>query len=386
MINPSLPAPSMEALAHSNQLLEYILSQIKIHHGSISFSQYMEFALYTPQLGYYSAGTKKFGEKGDFITAPEISPLFSQCLAHQCQQILTHFLQGDILEIGAGSGKMAAHLLMELSRIQALPKHYFILELSASLKKQQEETLASLCPELLHKVVWLNAFPTSRIQGVILANEVLDAMPVSRFQIQEKKVYEIKVQATHDQLNYVLSKEVRPEIHALYYSQPWPTHYISEINLNLTPWIFSISDVLEAGVVLLIDYGFPEKEYYHPQRSMGTLMCHYRHYAHTDPFLYPGLQDITAHVNFTHVAEAALQSQLEILGYTHQAAFLLGCGLLEFLKIESTNEKSKVLQNSAVHKLTSPAEMGELFKVIALGRQFEEPLIGFSLIDKRYAL
>jgi SAM-dependent MidA family methyltransferase len=154
----------------------------------------------------------------------------------------------------------------------------------------------------------------------------------------------------------------------------------------LAPWIFSISDILEAGVVLLIDYGFPEKEYYHPQRSMGTLMCHYRHYAHTDPFLYPGLQDITAHVNFTHVAEAALQSQLEILGYTHQAAFLLGCGLTEFLKIESINEKDKALQNSAVHKLTSPAEMGELFKVIALGRQFEEPLIGFSLIDKRYVL
>ncbi len=387
MIKPDFPTtPTPEALVHSKKLLNHILSQIKTYHGEISFAQYMELALYAPQLGYYSASHQKFGKEGDFITAPEISPLFSQCLARQCQQILKNFPEGNILEFGAGTGTMAAHILIELSKICILPKNYFIIELSAYLKKQQYETIAALCPELLSRVVWLSTLPKFKFNGIILANEVLDAMPICRFQIIEGNIYEIKVCEKDNKLSYCLSNNILPELLEFYHAHHWPLDYISEINLNLTPWILSLSDILDTGIILLIDYGFPEKEYYHPQRNMGTLMCHYRHYAHTDPFLYPGLQDITAHVNFTHIAIAAMQSNLDILGYTHQAAFLLGCGLMECLTTAKNTEKEKILNNSAIHKLTSPAEMGELFKVIALGRHIEEPLLGFNLIDRRHIL
>ncbi len=384
-----LPIPKKDALDHSQQLLEYILFQLRAQHGSLSFASYMALALYTPGLGYYSCGTQKLGAGGDFITAPELSPLFSKSLARQCQQILQTLAGGDIVEIGAGSGKMAAHILLELEKNHSLPAQYYILELSADLKKRQKDTIFSLCPQLLSRVIWLNTLPEKKINGIILANEVLDAMPVHQFKILNHRAYNIHVIEEQHALKYAcphVSDNERTEIE-LADCLSFSDGYTSEINLNLKPWIFSLSDCLQKGVILLIDYGFPRTEYYHPDRRMGTVMCHYRHYAHSDPFWYPGLQDITAHVDFTAIAEAATEVEMDVLGYCEQAAFLFSCGLADCAEQTMiTTQKEKILQNQAIQVLTSPAEMGELFKVIALGRNFDEPLIGFSLIDRRYAL
>ncbi len=382
-----MPIPSPEAFQHSMQLLAHIFSEIKHHDGKIPFAKYMDLALYAPGLGYYSGGMQKFGVRGDFVTAPELSALFSKCLAHQCQEILENLGGGDILEIGAGSGKMAADILLALTKANALPNYYYILELSADLKKRQQEKIAALCPAFFNRVVWLETLSLPDFKGVILANEVLDAMPVHQFQIHQNILHEVEVTAQDNKLQYQISPTNNPRLLAHYHAQTWPTEYISEINLHLKPWIMSLSDILKSGVILIIDYGFPQHEYYHPQRSMGTLMCHYRHYAHHDPFLYPGLQDITAHVNFTAIAEAASEVVLDVLGYTSQAAFLFDTGLMTLAKqYNATTDKETLVRNHAIQTLTSPAEMGELFKVIALGRNFEETLMGFKLMDRRYTL
>jgi SAM-dependent MidA family methyltransferase len=381
----SLPHPHLTAIAHSDQLLGHIFSEIQKNQGAISFADYMHLALYTPGLGYYSAGAEKFNARGDFITAPEISPIFSECLANQCQQILKSLHKpGDILELGAGTGKMAADILCHLEKQNSLPQTYFILEPSADLKKRQQETLQFNCPHLYSSVEWLDYLPTENFCGVILANEVLDAMPVHRFEINDDLLFEIMVTQKNNQLQTLKKETEHKELLALYQSQDWPSLYTSEINLSLKPWMNSLSDILETGVILLIDYGFPQSEYYHPDRTMGTLNCHYRHHSHSDPFYYPGLQDITAHVDFSSLKEAAIQSDLILAGYTNQAAFLLGCGLIELIKNNKDNvkmEPKKVATNHAIHLLTSPAEMGELFKVIAFSRDFDDPLLGFRLKD-----
>ncbi|HEV2524619.1 MAG TPA: SAM-dependent methyltransferase [Gammaproteobacteria bacterium] len=382
-----MPIPSPDAFQHSMQLLAHIFSEIKRYDGKISFAKYMDLALYTPGLGYYSGGMQKFGTRGDFVTAPELSTLFSKCLARQCQEILENLGGGDILEIGAGSGQMAADILLTLTKANALPNYYYILELSADLKKRQQEKIATLCPAFFNRVVWLETLPLFDFKGVILANEVLDAMPVHQFQIHQNILHEMEVTAQDDELQYQRSPTKNPRLLAHYHSQTWPTEYTSEINLHLKPWIMSLSDILKSGVILIIDYGFPQHEYYHPQRSMGTLMCHYRHYAHHDPFLYPGLQDITAHVDFTAIAEAASEVALDVLGYTSQAAFLFDTGLMTLAEqYNAITDKETLVRNHAIQTLTSPAEMGELFKVIALGRNFEETLMGFKLMDRRYTL
>jgi len=296
---------------------------------------------------------------------------------------------------------MAVDILIELAKMAILPEHYYILEISADLKARQKEKIAKLCPQFLNRVSWINELSPKEFQGVILANEVLDAMPVERFLVDASKdcVYEIGVGINEEliahahsepgpnPLKFLHDETKNTDILELYHSRNWPKHvpYTSEINLQIKGWIASLSDSLKKGVILLMDYGFPKNEYYHPDRQMGTLMCHYRHYAHSDPFWYPGLQDITAHVDFTAVAEAALDANLEILGYTHQAAFLLGCGLTELVETPQT-EMATLSQAQAINVLSSPAEMGELFKVIALGRNIEDPLLGFSLIDRRYSL
>lgn len=383
----NLPLLEPMALQRSQKLLDYIVADIQAKEGAISFARYMDLALYTPGLGYYSGGALKFGPHGDFITAPELSSLFSQCLARQCQEILQRLGTGDILEVGAGSGQMAADLLIELAKTQLIPTHYYILELSAELQQRQQEKIASLCPELYSRVQWLNALPPQGFQGIILANEVLDAMPVHRFYLTDSNIQEIQVVEHKGRLQLSFSATKIPELLALSELYAWNTPYTSEINLNLKPWISSLADILKSGAILLIDYGFPRTEYYHPDRNMGTLMCHYKHHSHTDALLYPGLQDITAHVDFTAIAEAASTAKLEVLGFTHQAAFLLNCGLLEIIeKFQPTTIREKAAQNHAIQLLSSPAEMGELFKVIALGRNVTEPLIGFSAMDRRYSL
>ena len=360
----ALPTPSSDAIALSNQLLSQIIAEIKTQ-GAISFARYMELALYAPGLGYYQNGYQKFGKEGDFVTSPEISPLFSYCLANQCADILSELNGGDILEFGAGSGVMAADILSHLQKINQLPNQYFILELSASLQAQQRETLAAKIPDLLDRVIWLSELPKTPIKGVILANEVLDAMPVNLFTIQ-KGIKDLCV--TCDDKNTLMFIP-RSADYTLPSDCLFAEGYTSEINLWIPGWIKSVSDSLAKGAAIIIDYGFLQHEYYHPDRSMGTLLCHYRHRTHGDPFFYPGLQDITAHVDFTAVAENAEQNGFSVR-FMNQARFLLENNLLSCVEqcLDEADEKTRFQQNQQIRKLTSPNEMGELFKVMILER------------------
>ncbi|MBU6421622.1 MAG: SAM-dependent methyltransferase [Gammaproteobacteria bacterium] len=377
-----LPKPSADALAHSARLKELIRAEIAAAGGRLGFERFMELALYAPGLGYYSAGARKFGAAGDFVTAPELSPLFARCLAVQCAQVLDALGGGDILELGAGSGRMAAELLNELARLGALPQNYLILEVSAELRERQQHTLAELAPELREKVAWLERLPES-FSGVILGNEVLDALPISRFRRAPAGFEEFCV-ADHDgEFSWRLrpaQEELQAALQALKDSLPQrlAEGYCSEISVRMPALIHSLSDTLARGALLLTDYGYPRAAYYHPERHMGTLMCHYRQHAHDDPFLYPGLQDITAHVDFTAVAEAGSSAGLQLAGYTTQAHFLLALGIADRATDLQTAREVKLL--------TLPGEMGERFKAIGFQKGIELPLRGFGLRDLSYSL
>lgn len=377
------PQPDSDARFHSEALIAILVSQIEAAGGAIAFDEYMRRTLYTPGLGYYSGGSRKFGAEGDFITAPEISPLFSQCLARQCAQVLRAIDKAEILEFGAGSGAMAAELLLELESLQQLPARYQILELSAELRERQQQTLQQRAPHLFPLVVWLDSLPEA-VNGVILANEVLDAMPVHRICKQQGHWLEQYVGWSGERFQWQsgpLTEAIpAPMLSVL---SEMPDGYCTELAVEARQWVGQLGQCLQHGLILLIDYGFPRHEFYHPQRSDGTLMCHYRHRAHDDPFVYPGLQDITAHVDFTAVAEAALEAELSVYGYSSQAMFLLGCGLTDMVEgVEDDAERIRLAQQ--VKTLTLPSEMGELFKVMALGSGLvETELMGFAIHDMR---
>jgi len=386
-----LPVPGQVASQHSEQLIDRIVAQIKLHNGRISFEHYMRMVLTEPGFGYYVSGNQKFGASGDFVTAPEISPLFSQCLANQCGQILSCLTGNDqrnILEFGAGSGTMAAEILLQLERQKNLPVNYFILELSAELKQRQLQTFQQKAPHLLDCVQWLESLPPSSFSGVILANEVLDAMPVHRFFKTGERLGEYYVAWNEGRFiwqqgefsNNRLADRVKN------ISGQLPDEYISEVNLAAEAWVATIAETLKQGVVLIVDYGFPQHEYYHLQRNQGTLMCHYRHRSHDNPFVYPGLQDITAHVDFTAIAQAALDAGLQISGYTNQAFFLLANGLENFLQNLDPDSAEYMQLAKQVKTLTMPGEMGELFKAMALSKSYDSPLAGFQLKDMRSRL
>jgi SAM-dependent MidA family methyltransferase len=385
MIN-SLPTPDADAVAHSEQLKQHIVRQIAAAGGWLDFAQYMDTALYAPGLGYYSAGAKKFGPAGDFVTAPELSPLFARTIALQAAEVL-HATDGDLLELGAGSGRLAGDLLMELDRLGQLPSQYRILEVSAHLRQVQKDYLQKVLPtHLMQRVGWLESLP-AEFSGLVLGNEVLDALPVHVVQQQQGMLIQRGVGVTPDGELQWMDKPADAGIEAAFCEIGLPDSYTTEICLAAGGLVASLGRMLQHGLVLLIDYGFPRHEYYHPQRQQGTLMCHYRHHAHGDPFLYPGLQDITAHVDFTRVAEAAMQEGLDVMGYANQAQFLINCGITECLAAVSPHDLAAYAPlASAAQKLLSPAEMGELFKVIALGRGMHEPLRGFSRGDKRHTL
>jgi len=371
---------------HSDRLLRRICEEIERAGGWIGFARFMELALYEPGLGYYSAGARKLGASGDFVTAPEISPLFSRCLARQCAEIADHLTPCDVLELGAGSGIMAADVLAELARIDRLPGRYAILELSADLRERQRETLRNQVPELFERVVWLDALPTG-FSGVVLANEVLDAFPVERFRIRSREVNALGVTWQLGRLDWSevradagLLTAVRSIEEAL--GQPWPDGYTSEICLRIGPWLAGLGAALERGVMLFVDYGLPRAQYYRAERSDGTLLCHFRHRYHDDPFLNPGLQDIGAWVDFTAVAEAAVAAGLEVSGFTTQAHFLIGTGLEALLASLTHADLAVRLQTSRqAMVLTLPGEMGERFKVIGLAKGYDLPLAGFSVRD-----
>lgn len=373
----SLPQPSPEAAQHSALLAEFIRHDIASHGGWISFARYMELALYAPGLGYYTAGAHKFGEAGDFITAPELSPLFGRTLARQVAQIIAGS-GAQVLELGAGSGKLAVDMLGELERLDQLPDSYAILEVSADLRQRQQALLLERLPHLLGRVHWLDALP-EKFSGAIVANEVLDALPVHLLHWQDSALNERGVSLGEHGLVWQARAISDPELLQAAQAISVPDGYVSEICLAARGLINSLAQRLEQGAMLLIDYGFGAREFYHPQRSSGTLMCHYRHRAHDDPFFLPGLQDITAHVNFTDIAECGIDAGLELAGYTNQAFFLVNCGITGLLNETAAENLRDYLPLSAqVQKLTSPAEMGELFKVMALGRNMAKPLCGFA--------
>ncbi len=388
-VHATLPPASESALTHSHSVQTMIQDQIHTAGGWISFEQFMDLALYAPGMGYYTSGATKFGSAGDFVTAPEISPLFGRTLAQQVIQISQQINEADILEFGAGSGKLALDLLLELEKSDSLPKKYFILEISAELRQRQYMLFANKAPHLVDRLEWLEQLPT-QFNGIILANEVLDAMPVHIVTWHNNALLERGVTWQNDQFAWQDRPIHNAELHDIA-SQLIPLinpnsdliyPYVSEINLAATYFMRSLASILRRGVILLIDYGFGRNEYYHPQRNQGTLMCHYRHYAHNDPFYLPGLQDITNHVDFSAITQAAEDTGLQLMGYTTQAYFLINCGITEILAQTSIEGMNNYLsQASQLQKLVSPAEMGELFKVIAFGKNFPESLIGFRSGD-----
>ena len=384
----NLPQPLPEAAAHSRQLSAAINREIVACGGWISFSRFMELVLYEPGLGYYSAGARKFGAAGDFVTAPELSPFFGRALAHQ----LAEFMDASmpfVLEVGAGSGRLAADLLRELECLGRLPERYDILDLSADLRERQQATLEAAVPHLLSRVHWLDRLP-ERFSGVVLANELLDALPAHVIAWRENGIFERGVALDADGC---FTWNERPATGVLLAAAEeiaaqcsLPPGYESEISLAARAWAAEWGRRLQRGALLLIDYGFPRSEFYHQQRGRGTLMCHYRHYAHPDPFYLPGLQDVTVHVDFTAIIAAAAGAGFDLLGYTSQGQFLLNCGILDLLAAEEPGTPDYIRASGAINKLLMPHEMGELFKVIAIGREIDRPLRGFSTGDQSHRL
>ena len=394
-VESALPVPDREALAISQELSTRIAAEIARHGGWLSFARYMEMALYEPGLGYYSNPGQVFGAAGDFVTAPELTPLFGATLARQVSPWLKDpALAGSgqvVLEVGGGSGMLAAQLLNALDNVGHHEVRYLILELSAERREHQRQTLKSLAPGLMDRVGWLETFPES-FAGVVVANELLDAMPVQLFEWQadaEAELQEMGVTWVDGQFAWAprpadavltetvtaLRNRLGPE------GAQWHSPYRSEICPAQQAWMRTLADCMTAGVVLLLDYGFAAPEYYHPQRDQGTLMCHYRHRSHADPFLWPGLSDITAHVDFTALARAATAEGFSLVGYTSMAAFLLNAGLLdELADLPREPESFWFAQAQAVQQLISEAEMGELFKVIAFEKNLREAasVLGFG--------
>lgn len=389
-----LPELSAEEAAHSAELVARVRETIRKAGGWIDFAQFMQLALYAPGLGYYSAGARKFGAGGDFITAPEVAPVFSRCVAVQCAEVLRNLAAPDarILELGAGSGVMAAELLAELERQGALPEEYLILDLSADLRERQRTTIAEAVPHLLGRVRWLDGLPDEPFAGLILANEVLDALSVQRFVIRHGEVNALGVSDEFGQLALAEVRGGERLVAAVRRIErdagiTLPDGYESEICVGLAQWLAAIAACLARGVVLFVDYGLPRREYYSVERTSGTLLCHFRHRFHDDALTRVGLQDITAWVDFTAVAEAAAPAGLDVAGYTTQAHFLIGAGLGDFVaNVEGLDLVQRLNLSRQAMVLTLPGEMGERFKVIALSRDYDAPLRGFATRDLRHTL
>jgi len=353
--------------------LENIISKtIKDNNNPIGFDIFMNLALYHHQFGYYRSHKTIFGHKGDFITAPETSDLFGFCLAKQCKQVLN---LGNILEFGAGSGILAAQVLFELGKQNSLPEKYFIIELSAQLKKIQQETLKRTLPEIYDRVEWLTELPTN-FKGVVIANEVLDAFPVKRVTLSNNQFYELGVDFKDNcfqwkRFEYPYSESVVP------YGDNLPEGYTTEINLQSDGWIKSLYNLMSEGVVLLIDYGMSQSEYFHPQRSDGTVKCFHKHKSNNNPFIHIGDQDITASVNFTDIAKSSIDAGFKVDGYSTQSMFLISLGIENFL-VEEKDEKNQIKLAQEIKQLIMPGAMGEVFKVMALTKKQSVKLDGFT--------
>ncbi|MCP4473638.1 MAG: SAM-dependent methyltransferase [Gammaproteobacteria bacterium] len=393
-----LPQPTASERNHSEELCQIIHAAIAAARGRIAFSQFMQQALYAPRWGYYDSGTEKLGAQGDFVTAPELSPLFARCLAHQCQKVLQMLLaQGvdgedlTLLELGGGSGRMAAQLLTALAELDQLPARYQMLEVSAALRARQQAYLQQHCPQWIERIEWLDRLPSTPLSGVIIANEVMDALVVERLTLYQGKLQQgFIATATAREFVWQFAEPTQAlfktvQHHLSLTDEQWCQQRegaFFEFSAQLTAWIASLSDCLLSGAMLLSDYGYPRRDYYHPDRRNGTLVCYYKHHCHDDPLILAGLQDITAHVDFTLVAESAAAVDLTVAGFTHQAAFLFNCGLAQ---MEVALSDPTLAQ--ALRKLLLPGEMGEACKVMALTRNLDEKaLIGFANHDRRHQL
>ena len=381
----ALPLPDPESLAHSARVTAAIGDAVAANGGWISFREFMRLALYAPGLGYYAAGARKLGPAGDFVTAPEMSPLFGYAIANSIADVFDAIGGGEILELGAGSGRLAIDVLQRLDALGVTAK-YSILETSADLRERQRAAIAAIAPA--DRVRWLDRL-SDEWTGVILGNEVLDAVPVEWVGRRDGVPFRRGV-VTRDDGSLALddrplasaddeSRGMREAI-----EQRFPEgDFLSEINPAAEALSATLASRLQRGLLLWIDYGFPAREYYHPQRSAGTLMCHYRHRAHDDPLLWPGLQDITAHVDFTAIARATCAAGVDLAGYTAQASFLVDCGIVDVLSDAGEPGSAGYLRaTNAVQRLMSPAEMGELFKAIAFTRDVDIPIRGFRRGDR----
>lgn len=386
-----LPTPDTDAAAHSRRLAEHIAAEIAAN-GPLPFAQFMALALYAPGLGYYSAGSQKFGAAGDFVTAPELGPAFAHALSHCLATAMSQIEGWSLLEPGGGSGALAADLLLALEQRHALPDRYWLLEISGDLRERQRATLHARCPHLLDRVEWLDAPPAASWQGALVANEVIDALPATRFVVREDGIHEQYVAGGPNEFTWS-ELPAPPSIAEMVSSRladrlgELPRPYRSELHATLSPWITAMTDALTRGLALFIDYGYPRGEYYLPERREGTLVCHYRHHAHDDPLILPGLQDITAFVDFTALAEASMQCGLDVAGYTSQAQFLIGNDIEGYLRAtDALSFADRLRVVDGVKKLMLPGEMGERFQVMALTRDIDgDALPGFAH-DLRYRL
>lgn len=383
---PRLPEPDADALAHSQRLARHIGEHIAAN-GPLPFDRFMDLALYAPGLGYYSAGSRKFGAAGDFITAPELGPSFAHALGHCLHQAMAGIPDWQLLEVGGGSGVLAADLLSALAARGSLPARYLLLEVSADLRQRQRQTLVERCPQLADRVHWLEAPPQQPWQGALIANEVVDALPATRFQLDVDGVFEETVALDPQQPDrFVRARRPAPDglvamindrLGPLLAGLPRP--YASELHAQLDPWLAGLTAGLERGLALFIDYGYPRGEYYLPERRDGTLVCHYRHRGHDDPLILPGLQDITAFVDFTALAQAGERAGLELTGYTSQAQFLLGNDIEGYLaSLDGLPFAQRLAAMHPVKALMLPGQMGERFQVMAFSRGLEGAASGFD--------
>ena len=384
-----LPAPSPVELARSERLAQRLRAHIDAQGGCIDFALFMETVLYDPADGYYVCSADQIGAAGDFVTAAELGDLFAACIARQCAEILADTPNGRIIEVGAGRGAMAANVLARLAADDMLPPSYDIYEISPALRQRQREVLSQRVPAEFPIVRWLDDLP-DRIDGVVVAIEVADALPVTRFRIEHGQIVPIGVTYTDGNFTWRAQPDanwIAPSSMQHLLALDLPNGYESDVAPHVDAWFADIVGRIDCGVALIIDYGFPEHEFYHPDRHSGTVMCHYRHRAHGDPLQLPGLQDITAHVNFSSLAHTAETSRMDVLGYTQQAPFLLALDILGLAESTYRGDPRVDLQiTQQIKKLTLPHEMGELFKVLAVGRGVQRSLTGFSMQDHRRRL
>jgi SAM-dependent MidA family methyltransferase len=387
----SLPQPDEPSATHSARVAEHMREKIVVAGGSISFAEFMYEALYAPGLGYYSAGATKFGGAGDFVTAPEVSSIFGRVLARQCAEVLGGVDNGAVLEAGAGSGKLALDMLTALEELDALPSTYHILEISADLADRQKRLLQDKLPHLLGRIHWLSELP-GNFDGVIVANEVADALPVERFVKRNARVAQLRVSVGRggfewseapapDQLSEAVAG-IEADL-----KRSLVDGYVSEVSLAAPKWVADLARSLRHGAMLLFDYGVSRREYYAPDRSDGWLRCHFRHHAHNNPLIYPGIQDLTAWVDFSSLADSAVQNGLEILGFQTQSQFLMGGGLtIEMAGFSELPLADQLALSGQIKTLTLPGEMGENFKCIALGRGAISVPSAFQFADRTETL